>query len=447
MSGPTDIARISFQEVETLPPFGDIGHGELLALSLRNNTAEFTHPLHRFPAKFVPQIPGWALDQFATSGSTTLDPFMGSGTTLVEGALRGGTCIGIDLDPLACLIAAAKTNSIPINRLEALGRELDKGIHLGTVTARPPMADIRNFSHWFSKTAWEDLQRLRHVILKVGCSCQERDFLLAVFSSVLRWVSNADDQSHKTYVSHTRPKTPPQVFPTFWRALSKATDGCRELQAKKAPDSQTEVRLGDARDTQLESGSIDLVVTSPPYLDSVDYMYNFMLEYFWLGPLLGVPTRRAFNERRKEYMGARSPRELAASIPKEVAGPAWNSLPLPRRRAAAAYFEGMRLHFNEMARVCKKEARYVLIVGNSQSQVGAFPVHDSLIRIAASAGWAVEKAFGYRIRRHYMKFPRRGRGGIILIDWVVVLSRTESDSMPKPLPLRWTTLPPHAVAH
>lgn len=39
--------------------------------------------------------------------------------------------------------------------------------------------------------------------------------------------------------------------------------------------------------------------------------------------------------------------------------------------------------------------------------------------------FSLEKAFAYRIRRHYMKFPRKGRGGIILMDWVITLRKTD----------------------
>jgi hypothetical protein len=75
------------------------------------------------------------------------------------------------------------------------------------------------------------------------------------------------------------------------------------------------------------------------------------------------------------------------------------------------------------------------------------PLHDALVRLAAAAGLSLERAFGYRIRRHYMKFPRHGRGGIILIDWILVFRKGSSAETPGPLPLHWVTLAPEAVAH
>jgi hypothetical protein len=115
--------------------------------------------------------------------------------------------------------------------------------------------------------------------------------------------------------------------------------------------------------------------------------------------------------------------------------------------AATTYFALMERHFTEIARCLKPGARYAFVVGNSQTLVDVVPLHDALVRLAAGAGLSLERAFGYRIRRHYMKFPRRGRGGIILIDWVLVFRKRAAVGAAAPLPRHWVTLAPEAVAH
>src|SRR5207244_1197062 len=109
---PDAVETIGFVEVEAFPPLAEIDHGQLFGLSLSTTTTAFTHGLHRFAAKYVPQVPAWALDTFAGRDSVVVDPFMGSGTTLVEGVLRGGTNIGVDIDPLARVIARAKATPV-----------------------------------------------------------------------------------------------------------------------------------------------------------------------------------------------------------------------------------------------------------------------------------------------------------------------------------------------
>jgi len=445
---PAGIESVPFTEVDTFPPPAEIDHGRLFALSLSGTTTAFTHGLHRFAAKFVPQVPAWALDSFGSGRSLVLDPFMGSGTTLVEGLLRGGTTIGVDVDPLARFIARAKVTPVDHDRIAALGQELAGRWRAPAAELHTPMPDVARFAHWFAAPQWGWVQSLRDAIVALDCTDDERAFLLVVFSSTLRWVSNADDQSQKTYVSGTLPKRPPDVADVFWRFLRRAVDGLADLNRKRHSEATAVIPDGaDATRLGLAPGAVDLAVTSPPYLDSVDYPYNMMVEYFWLGPLLGVPDRRAFNDLRRRPIGAKHPAEVAA-LPPSLAGLVQlDAMPPGRRSAATTYFALMARHFSELAGALRAGGRYVFVVGNSQTLDGVVPLHDALIHLAAEAGLHLERAFGYRIRRHYMKFPRRGRGGIILIDWVLVFRKRALPGVPPALPRHWVTLAPGAVAH
>lgn len=443
-------ADLPINEVDSFPSYESISNGDLFALSLSNRTSNLTHGLHRFAAKYIPQIPNWALGEFARDGDTVLDPFMGSGTTLVEGLKRPGTTIGVDIDPLARFITRVKTTPLDTSNLLRLtecirARWTDSK---GPLTI--PMAGVDNFSHWFSDSAWRALQGLYETIDSLECSDSEREFFFAVFSSIVRWVSNADDQTQKTYVSGTLPKCPPDVYVTFWRSLQRAITGMQELAMAASPSAVTEISTGgDARTLPAEKESVDLIVTSPPYLDSVDYMYNFMLEYFWLGKILGVSSRPEFNGMRRRSIGAKNPETKYPELPDSISDLVETSEVNARRLPAViAYCHEMKNHFADASRVMKDGAKYTLVVGNSQTGKGILPVHDALIRLAAESNLKLDKAFGYRIRRHYMKFPRKGRGGIILIDWVIVLSKARKQvSTPDRLPLPWLKLGKDDVAH
>lgn len=448
---PAPPESLRFHEVDLFPEFAAIRHGELFALRLTNNTTEATHAIHRFPAKFVPQVPRWALAQFGGDEATVLDPFMGSGTTLVEVLLTGGRGIGIDIDPIARLIARAKTGAPLPERIRELGTILAAGWRPAS-RELPPMSDLDDFEHWFSASAWRELSGLLSGIDGLTCSDSERRFLLTIFSSILRRVSNADDQSHKTYVSGTLPKYPPNVRETFEHSYQRALRSLEDLHKKRQPDAEVAILdEADARSMMLPERSVDLIVTSPPYLDSVDYMYNFMLEYFWLGPRLGVDTRQTFNVRRRDYVGSKSPIRESSDMPAEFYHfISTGHISESRRRATIAYLSDMAKHFKEASRVLRWSGRYVLVIGNSQTRSSILPVHDCLIWLASQEGLVLEKAFGYRVRRHYMKFPRAGKGGIILIDWVIVLRKnggTGVDVRSSFLPLPWITLGADAVAH
>ncbi|CAI0965891.1 site-specific DNA-methyltransferase [Serratia quinivorans] len=439
----------TLREVEAFPKHSEISHGELFSLALSTKTSGLTHGLHRFPAKYIPQVPQWAIRNFASEESIVWDPFMGSGTTLVEALCSVNQSFGTDIDPLARLISRAKTNELQASRLTSLAEHLHPR-HLPLITdCFLPMDGVKNVTHWFSEECWNDLCRIFVAIEKLNCEPNERDFFLTVFSSILRWVSNADDQTQKTYVSGTLKKTPPDVFPIFEKSLRKAIIGVSNLATMRGKRC-ARVLDGSALSVPLSDGTVDLIVTSPPYLDSVDYMYNFMLEYFWLGPKLGVLNRAEYNSLRRIPIGSKNPQVKTATIHNAIADLVdLQEIPEYRRDAALAYFDLMQKHFIEAARVMKDGARYVLIVGNSQAATGVLPVHDCLLRLAKTAGLHLEKAFAYRIRRHYMKFPRKGRGGIILMDWVITLRKCNNAllEMEDRLPLPHVTIGADEVAN
>jgi hypothetical protein len=153
---------------------------------------------------------------------------------------------------------------------------------------------------------------------------------------------------------------------------------------------------------------------------------------------------------RRGVIGAKNPEHRqCARLPGCLADLIVDRDVLPSRLPATlAYCHEMAKHFWSAYRVLKPGARYVLVIGNSQTKKGVLPIHDALVRLAADAGFAFDKTFAYRIRRHYMKFPRKGRGGIITVDQVIVMRKVQG-SMPPPerLPLLDFTLRADEVAN
>src|SRR6476646_6407224 len=76
------------------------------------HTGYYTHRCHPYSAKYIPQIPNLLISNFTKKNDLVLDNFVGSGTTLVESKLLGRNAIGVDINPLACLISKVKTTPI-----------------------------------------------------------------------------------------------------------------------------------------------------------------------------------------------------------------------------------------------------------------------------------------------------------------------------------------------
>ncbi|MCS7028504.1 MAG: site-specific DNA-methyltransferase, partial [Bacteroidia bacterium] len=76
----------------------------------------FSHGIHKYPAKFFPELPRWLIQKYSKSGDWVLDPFMGSATTNIECLLNSRNSVGIDIDPFARFLAKVKTT--PLNKVE-----------------------------------------------------------------------------------------------------------------------------------------------------------------------------------------------------------------------------------------------------------------------------------------------------------------------------------------
>ena len=135
------------------------------------------------------------------------------------------------------------------------------------------------------------------------------DFLTVCFSATIRRASNADNQTMKTYVSHTHVKKLEDPRELFRATLLDYANRIRTYATLRHSSSQTTVVSDlDARTLAtdwLERGlpQVDLAVTSPPYIKSVDYIYNQMAELFLIGDRWGLEDQKAQNAFKMLYMG------------------------------------------------------------------------------------------------------------------------------------------------
>jgi DNA modification methylase len=96
-----------------------IRHLDTLDWELQDaDTRYATHRYHQYSAKYIPQIPSYLIKNFSEKNDLILDNFAGSGTTLVESKILGRNALGVDVSPLACLIAKVKTTNLQNSELK-----------------------------------------------------------------------------------------------------------------------------------------------------------------------------------------------------------------------------------------------------------------------------------------------------------------------------------------
>lgn len=87
-------------------------------LFISYDQTRISHGLHKYPAKFFPELPRWLIQKYSEPGDIILDPFMGSGTSNVEALMLGRHSVGIDVDPFAKYLTKVKTTLLDINDLQ-----------------------------------------------------------------------------------------------------------------------------------------------------------------------------------------------------------------------------------------------------------------------------------------------------------------------------------------
>ncbi len=232
--------------------------------------------IHPYPAKFIGDIPRALLEALPLPANTIVfDPFAGSGTTLLEAQRRGVPSIGVDLNPIACLIARVKTAPMPVDLPETAHRICQ----LAGKNNAPRRWDIPNIDHWFKKDVQEAVAAILHEINDLPPT-HTHDALLLALSSILVRVSNQDSDTRYAAVEKGVKKA--DVFDGFAIAAEKLH------KALLARDwSLPMARVIEANTLTLDpaalGASVGLVITSPPYPNAYEYWLYHKYRMWWLG--------------------------------------------------------------------------------------------------------------------------------------------------------------------
>lgn len=261
---------------------GDYGDGDSdeIFLDLENytDTSYLTHDFHPYPAKFIPQIPKEILHRLSEEGDWVLDPFCGSGTTLVESKLHNRNAIGIDVNPISCLISRTKTtplNHEKRNKAEERISDIREDIFSGESYDIP---DYHNIDYWFEDFVMEELSVIKHHSLKSDDS-EIRDFLFTAMSAILVKVSN--QESDTRYKSVDKDLEPRDVWRSFYDQAKEMLQTYRAFE-ESASKSTVQIFKEDIQEFNPPDQEIDLVITSPPYPNSYDYYLYHKHRMYWL---------------------------------------------------------------------------------------------------------------------------------------------------------------------
>lgn len=329
----------------------------------RKDTAYITHGYHRYPAKFIPQIVSRLAEKYTNKGDLIVDPFGGCGTTVVESKVMGRPSIAVDINPVAILIAKTKATPINPTKIEKEFLNLKNKLENYSENIKIIIPDHERIDYWFKPEQKRKLAFIFAEILKIKDQ-NVRDFFFCGFSNILKNCSIWLQKSNKpTRDFSKKPSDPIKFFSKQVKMMLRGNEQIFNLLSEKGYlKISSKVVCTDAKKIPTEDNSVDLIVTSPPYVTSYEYADLHQLTALWL------EYTKDLSDFRKRFIGTSYNNKKNLVLNSELAERIRGDLLKIDKKTAeevSTYFNEMNQVFVEMKRILKKGGKTCIVVGNT----------------------------------------------------------------------------------
>ena len=252
------------------------------------------HPLHSLCPYFAMFPEGFVLEQlyaYTRPDEVVLDPFCGRGTAILESLLNNRQAIGSDINPVAACVAGAKADVPSIDTVLNRVDELAARFRTSASVVETP---TEFFAHCFHPDTFAEVVFLRNAL------CWHDDPVDRFISAIMLGALHGESHRSGMYLSNRMPRTistKPDYSVRWWKerdlqAPHRATfdilrQTVRFRYSQPPPSRKGSVVLTDARQCgdvfDSRRGSVALMVTSPPYIDTTDYAEDQWLRLWFLG--------------------------------------------------------------------------------------------------------------------------------------------------------------------
>jgi hypothetical protein len=254
------------------------------------------HSLHEvsYRACFKPQLPRFFIDRLTRQGDRVYDPFMGRGTTVLEAALAGRRALGCDVNPLSTILAGPRLDPPTVEevagRLERLDLSWDVLIpeELTVFYHRDTLVEICSLRAYLLER--EGGNRLDAVdrwirMIAVNRLTGHSPGFFSVYTLPPNQAVSVDVQRKLNAERRQKPQRRDvrSLIVNKTRSLLADCDEATRGVLRRVRDDAELITARASATARLRAGSVDLVVTSPPFLDVVDYAGDNWLRCWFCG--------------------------------------------------------------------------------------------------------------------------------------------------------------------
>ncbi len=256
------------------------------------DTAYLTHSIYYYPAKFIPQVVRFCINQYTKEGDWILDPFAGSATVGLESYLCKRNCVLLDLNPLLNEIVPIKiyrSSEVPSHtRLDEILSSFNP------VSAPKFYPQWSNIRYWYPDEIFEALASYWGWLKSLESSVYTR-VIQAALVKASKYFSLAEHKTPKLFRSKSKIKFVDDLLKQNWKEALKSM--IYDVSHKNLESISVLVRRTRGFNVAVSyfggvdsssflpplERSVDCIITSPPYLQAQEYVRTFKLDLYWLG--------------------------------------------------------------------------------------------------------------------------------------------------------------------
>lgn len=400
----------------------DLSWGEEVTFPSTRKIKEYGNRIYnRYPARSIFLVPRAILYHQKRKGLNVLDPFMGSGTTAVETILSGNNALGLEMDPFARLISDVSSTVFNREQLEELNKYFNIVLSTWKSFEADSVPDLAGIRRWFKTEDFNELLQLKACILST-VPVPYLNFFLVVYADCIKPVSKMERQSLKPYISSKYTKVTQPVQVSFEHSYSVHYNAASEMSLE-CPGENLGVDWVGFDATTFKAQGIDLAITSPPYINALDYTRCVKVE----GAMVGYITDDIAKEMRGMQIGHENRKKDDATnavmnefgdIYARIASKDKN-----RAKTCLSYFNDIYDNLQCVYNSLVIGGEYHIIIGDNTIKGIPVPTHAIIAELAKSIGFEWFGYYKYKIKDHRTSIPRANKAQKIEYEYVLMLKK------------------------